>query len=217
MKAMTRAFLAFLCLLVACQSPSSNDCAQVERVVDLAVNRALHPDAGRHFGSFTYSPPSFSQTSEISNSKTINGNLATVNVPIFGFTGVVRVVKLWGIVTTTLGANHTAPLFRLNDQTAQVAITAAGAALNAAPVGTLIAKSALAATGTKLGVASVGVVVEPGLAEVVVWSEMIVIQKNGAATNIEYQYITTDAPTSGVIQFFMEYDPISANGAVAAL
>jgi hypothetical protein len=44
----------------------------------------------------------------------------------------------------------------------------------------------------------------------------IVIKKDGANTDIEYRYSTTNTPTSGVIQFFIEYIPLSASGALTA-
>src|SRR5258708_38393918 len=62
------------------------------------------------------------------------------NIPIFGVTGVIEVRGLWGIVTTTLGVNHTAASFRINDQSAQIYLTAAGGVdISAATPGPMIA------------------------------------------------------------------------------
>ena len=39
----------------------------------------------------------------------------TIVVPLFTLTGSVMITRLWGVVMTTLGSNHTAASFRLND------------------------------------------------------------------------------------------------------
>src|SRR3990167_7222633 len=57
---------------------------------------------------------------------TLVGNNETVVVPIFTLTGSVMLTRLCGVVTTDLGANHTAASWRLNDQTSQVYLTAVG-------------------------------------------------------------------------------------------
>lgn len=167
--------------------------------------------------SFTFQPNPFSSSYLLSNSKTMSANNTTANVPIFGITGTVRFLKLFAVVTTTLGANHTSPLFRTNDQTAQIALCTAGSALSAALPGATVGKTGLAATALNVQTANTGKLIEPSLTETVVFSEFVVVQKNGVTTNIEYQYATTDAPTSGVIQFFVEYQLLSAGAAVAAL
>lgn len=155
----------------------------------------------------------------VNTSKTLSANNTTVNVPIFRITGSVLVTKLYGVVTTVIGANHTGAGFRLNDQTAQVDITelAVGATLSALPAGTMIVKSALAATEASVLNASVGAVSEPGSAGINYNSECILTKKNGANTDIEYRYATTDAPTSGAIQFFCEYQALSASATITAL
>src|SRR5437868_2753789 len=81
----------------------------------------------------------------ISDTQTLSANNTTANVPIFGLTGTVEVLRIWGVVTTAIGANHTGGLLRLNDQTAQVSITTSGATLSAATAGTAIYKSGLSA------------------------------------------------------------------------
>src|SRR6185503_4310086 len=79
-------------------------------------------------------------------SKTLVGSNATVNVPIFSTVGIVEVLGLWGIVTTGLGANHTASAWRINDQTSQIYLTAVGGVdISTATAGSLISKVGLAA------------------------------------------------------------------------
>jgi len=152
------------------------------------------------------------------DTQTLVGNNTTVNVPIFGITGTIEVRGLWGVVTTVLGANHTAAYWRLNDQTAQVSITlSTGTTLSAIAAGSVIVKKGLAAAAlTKLDNVA-GAISEPTTLETPFFSPFVMVKKTAAATNIEYTYSTTDAPTTGAIQFFLRWLPISNDAAVAAL
>ena len=162
--------------------------------------------------------PNEEATIKLANIHTLTGNNTTVHDPIWGITGSVRILKLYGVVTTTLGANQTAVSYRLNDQTAQVAITsAAGTTISAAVAGSFIAKLGLAATAITYSSNAAGKIVEPTTLETLDFSEFIMQKKTAATTNIEFNYSTTDAPTSGAIQHFIEYEALSADGAVAAL
>lgn len=147
-----------------------------------------------------------------SSTITLSANNTTANVPVFHITGAVQVLALYGVVTGTIGANHTGGLFRLNDQTSQVAITATGVTLSGLAVGTTFVKKGLAAAAAVLLDNAAGRVSEPTTLETVYFSPFVAVQKTGATTDIEYQYATTDTPTSGVIQFFVLWYPVSANG-----
>lgn len=149
-------------------------------------------------------------------SQILSGNNTTVNTPIFRITGTVQCIALYGVVTTVIGANHTAGLYRLNDQTAQVAITASGATLSGLAAGTAIVKKGVAATALTLLDNAAGRVSEPTTLETSYFSPFVVMKKTGANTDIEYGYATTDAPTSGVIQHFLIWLPISQDAAVTA-
>lgn len=152
------------------------------------------------------------------NSKTLVGNNATVVVPIFGITGTVQFLSIYGVVTTVLGANNTAAAWRLNDQTAQVDITlSTGTALSGVAAGSVIVKKGLAAAALTLLNNSAGRVSEPTTLETPYFSPFVVTKKTAAATNIEFVYTTTDTPTSGVIQFFVTWLPVSQDAAVKAL
>ena len=153
------------------------------------------------------------------DSQTLVGSSATVNVPIFGFTGVIEVRGLWGIVTTTLGANHTASAFRINDQTAQIYLTAVGGPdISGYTVGSLIAKVGLVAAALTNKSAAVGYILEPTTLETHNFSPIIIGDKTGLTNNtIEYHYATTDAPTTGAIQFFLRWLPLSADADVTPL
>lgn len=153
----------------------------------------------------------------VNNSKTLIGNNTTTAVPIFGITQSISVIRLWAVVTTVLG-NHTAAYWRLNDQTAQVSITASsGTTLSSAAAGSVISKTGLAAAALTLLNNSAGRIAEPTTLETTYFSPFVAVQKTGAVTNIEYVYTTTDTPTSGVIQFFMEYKPLAINSNVTLL
>lgn len=153
------------------------------------------------------------------NSKTLSANNTTAVVPIWTITGSIHLIALWGVVTTTLGANNTAASWRINDSGAQTYLTAiAGTTLSALPSNTIIAKRG--ALGTALvAITSASANISEGVAaETIYFSPVLINQKTGAVTtNLEFRYTTTDTPTSGVIQFFAEWKPISANAAVTAV
>lgn len=167
---------------------------------------------------FPVTPADAALTAAVTNSKTMSANNTSAQVPIFGITGVVRITKLYGIVTTAL-LNHTGMFLRVNDQTAQVNLTLStiGATLTNFSAGSYFSKTALAATLATVQSSAAGRLVESATAGVPLDSQFVVVQKNGAATNIEYCYATTDAPTSGVIAFTCEYEPLSSTGAIIAL
>lgn len=146
----------------------------------------------------------------LSNSKTLTGNSTTTAVPIFHVTGTVQVLALWGNITTTLGANNTATYWRLNDQSAQVNITLnTGTALSGAVAGSTIVKKGLAGAALTFLDAASGRVSEPTTLETIYFSPFTAMQKTGnVTTDIEFVYSTTDTPTSGVINFYIQYIPI---------
>jgi hypothetical protein len=143
-------------------------------------------------------------------SKTLVANNTTAHVPIFGITGSVEIRGLWAVVTTVLG-NNTAAYFRVNDGTNTPAITvSSGTTLTSAPVGSLIVKKGLAAAAVTLLSAAASTVSEPTTLETPFFSPFVVTQLTaGVATNIEFTYTTSDTPTSGVIQFFLRWLPLS--------
>lgn len=148
-----------------------------------------------------------------SNVQTINGNNTTVALPLFHVTGTVEIRGLWGVITTDLGVNHTAAYWRLNDQTAQANITLnTGTTLSAKKAGSTIVKKGLAAAALVLLDNAAGVVSEPTTLETTFFSPFVAEKKTAATTDIEYVYTTTDTPTSGAIQFFARFIPLSSDG-----
>lgn len=153
-----------------------------------------------------------------STNVTFTGDSETVATPIFSVTGAVQVLGIYGVVTTDLGANHTAAAWRLNDQTAQVNITLnTGVDISAAKAGSVIVKKGLAAAAATYLNNSAGRVSEPTTLETMYFSPFVAVKKTGAATNIEYVYATTDSPTSGAMQFFVLWYPVSADGRVTPI
>lgn len=147
---------------------------------------------------------------------TLAGNNATVVTPIFTITGVVELRYLWGIITTDLGANHTAAAFRLNDQTAQVDITlATGSTLSGFKAGSAFYKKGLVGTAVTVINNSAGRANE-STANLDDFSRVVLTKKTGALTQIEYVYATTDTPTSGAMQLFAGWLPLSADGNLVA-
>lgn len=150
------------------------------------------------------------------NSQTLSGSNTTVVTPLFRISGTVEVRALYAVVTTVIGANHTAGFYRLNDQTAQVSITTSGATLSGLAVGTTIIKKGLAAAAITLLDNAAGRVSEPTTLETSIFTPFVVMKKTGANTDIEYSYATTDTPTSGVLQHFLRWVPLSVDANVVA-
>lgn len=147
--------------------------------------------------------------------QTLTGNSATVATPIFRITGSVEVRALYAAVTTDLGANNTAAYWRLNDQTAQPDITlATGTALSGAKAGSLIVKKGLAAAALTLLNNSAARISEPTTLETPFFSPFVITKKTAANSDIEFVYTTSDAPTSGVLQHFLRWIPLSADANV---
>lgn len=150
--------------------------------------------------------------------KTLTGNNTTVNVPLFTVAGSIEVLGIWGVVTTVLGANNTAAYFRGNDATNTPAITlATGTTLSAANVGSTIAKKGLAAAALTLIKSDQFRISEPTTLETTFFSPFELTGLNGGTSNIEFVYSTTDTPTSGAIEFFIRWVPLTEGAQVTAL
>lgn len=150
--------------------------------------------------------------------KTLVGNNTTVAVPLFTVAGSIEVLGIWGVVRTVLGANNTAAYFRGNDGTNTPAITlSTGTTLSAANVGSIIAKKGLAATAVTLIKSDQFRISEPTTLETTLFSPFELTGLNTGTSNIEFVYSTTDTPTSGVIEFFMRWIPLTEDAQVTAL
>ena len=143
----------------------------------------------------------------------------TLVIPLFSVTGTVQLLSLYGIVTTALAGNHRVGAFRLNDQTAQVQITSAtGPTMDSAPIGSMIIADVLAATAATFKSSAAGAVFQPATAGINPFSGSILTQKaGGIETDIEYCFTSSTNPTTGAMQFFCGFVPISVDGNITAL
>ncbi len=155
----------------------------------------------------------------LNTSQTLAANNTTAATALFGLTGVVEILRLWFIITTDLGSNITAAYYRLNDQTAQVDVTLnTGTAFSAFKAGSGGYKKGITTVALAAINNSAGRVNDSGTAnEFEDFGRCIITKKTAATTNIEFVYTTTNTPTSGVIQHFVEYRPVSSDGSLAVL
>lgn len=155
-----------------------------------------------------------------SKTQTLSGNNATVATPLFRITGTVQVTQLYAVVTTALGSNVTAAHWRSNDQTATLPISAAaGTTLSSLPAGSVLTRHSLVSVALKADSSSAAKVIDPVAATApAVHMPFCVVQKTaGVNTDIEFVYTTTNTPTSGVIQHFVEWQPLSEGSTLAVL
>jgi len=157
---------------------------------------------------------------QAAKTQTLTGNNATVSTALFKVTGNVKINQLYAVVTTVLGTNVTAAYWRLNDQTAQVAISlATGTALSSAPAGSLLARNSLVSVALALKSSAAGAVLDPvGATTPVEFMPFTVTQKTAAVeTDIEFTYSTTNTPTSGVLVHYIEYEALSPDASITVL
>lgn len=150
-------------------------------------------------------------------SKTIvtNVNNTTGSIVVFTIAGSIEVLRIFGVVSTVISANHTAAHLRLNDQTATIDLTLnTGITLSALAVGTTVYRSGLVAAALTLKDNVVGAFLDAQSAGNGVFTPFSVVKKTGAVTTIDYRYTTTDAPSTGGIQWFMAWRPLSADASV---
>jgi hypothetical protein len=147
----------------------------------------------------------------VSKSVTLTANNTTASEVLFTITGSVEVRALYGVVTTAIGANHTAAHWRLNDQTAQPVISlVTGSTLSAAPVGSIVTRRSLVSVAPVVLSSAAGVVSDPVAATAPAYfMPFVLVKKTGALTQVEYRYTTTDAPTTGAMKFSMRWIPLS--------
>lgn len=148
----------------------------------------------------------------------LTANNTTAAVPIFTVVGQVEVTGLYGVITTTLGANNTAAYWRTNDGSTQNSITLnTGTALSAAVAGGTLSKKAGVATALTLTAGTSGQVLESGTAGATYFQDFVLQATPGVTTNIEFVYSTTDAPTSGAITFYVRWVPITQGSSIVAI
>lgn len=145
---------------------------------------------------------------------TLDASNTTKSHVIFTVTGSVLIHRIWGEVTTVIGANHTKGHLRTNDQTATIDLSESvtGATLSALAVGTMLWRSGVLATALQLDDNAVGAIQDAVSAGNRVFSPFAVTKKSGAVTTIDYRYTSTDTPHSGAIKWRADWEPLSGGG-----
>jgi len=150
---------------------------------------------------------------------TFTGDSATVATPIFTITGVIELLKIWGVALVDFGTNHTDAHLRINDQTATDVVLSKTTTLDLSAIsaGATIIKNGLAAATLSYKTADAASALEPAVADEKNWTPAIIVQKTGGIqTDIEYVYTTSDSPTSGSMQFFAGWLPLSVGASLTA-
>lgn len=148
-----------------------------------------------------------------SMSMTLNVNNTTGSIVMFTITGSVLIHHLWGEVTTVISSNATAAHLRTNDQSANVDVTLnTGVTLSAAPVGSIIVRNGLVAAALVLKSNAAGAFLDAGTAGNGVFTPFSLHKKTAAVTTLDFRYTTTNAPSSGVILWTADWEPLSQDG-----
>lgn len=151
------------------------------------------------------------------NVKGMTGPTGSVFVPLFSIVGTLRITRLWGIVVTTIGPNHTDVYFDLWDGAIATAITkiAAAPSLNNFPVGSAIVKRGIVSVCAEARDATTSTIIDGVNDGMLVNTEFIATQKTGGVTTqVRYHYTSTDLAPAGSIQFYLEYQPYRLDGSV---
>ncbi|MEA2036864.1 MAG: hypothetical protein U9O94_05110 [Nanoarchaeota archaeon] len=153
---------------------------------------------------------------EIRRLGTLNGNNTSVTMNIFKVIGSVEILTAHGeVMDVTTLTNMTAVYTDLWDGTTAVNITANGAILSGAPVGSLIIKQKDSTNAMITVLANQARVTEPAN-DKKTHQPFIVTQKNGVDTYIRMNYTTTDAPIDAQILFIVKYRPIDGGSITLA-
>jgi len=89
--------------------------------------------------------------------------------------------------------------------------------LSSAAVGSVIQRTGVAATALTLSTSAAGRVTDTTAVKLQLFSPFTLVKKLNATTQIEYVYATTETPTTGAIDFFVKWLPLSSNGDLAAV
>ncbi len=156
--------------------------------------------------------PGFSFDSVLHKVLTLDGS-ASQN--LFQITGDVEVKYIYGAVETALAADVTGAVLELYDSTAAVDITATAAApaISSLPVGSYLAKTGAAAVIMTVQSSAAGAVVE-NVGNI--FALFTVMQKTAGA-NTFIRLTRAGAGASGVIDWRIEWRPLSSDGFVAVV
>ena len=152
-----------------------------------------------------------------SNTKILNANNTTAHVSVFTFTGTLRIVKLYALVTAALSSNITNVQFTVYDGTTRSSWSAStGCAMSSAPVGSTAIMGGLP-TAALTYLASSGISGGAGSTDLEPFQETN-LQANATATSyLEFSYTTTNTPASGAVQVLVQYEPLTSGAGMVAV
>ena len=151
---------------------------------------------------------------------TLTASNTTASAVLFKVTGSVQVLALWGVVTTELSSNITATHWRLDDQTAQVAISlATGTTLSSFTVGSSIVRRSLVSVALVGTNANAGAVIDPVAATAPgFFMPFVVTQKTAnVLTTIDFRYTTNNTPATGAIDFYVGWVPLTPGSKIESV
>lgn len=139
------------------------------------------------------------------------GGTGAQTANVLQFTGSLIVTNQWAVITevTTL-TNLTAMYATIYDGTNSIDLTADGAVLSGAPVGSYFTKDQVAAQPYSVNLADQCRMLET-LADRRSGRPFTITQKNGTNTYIRFHYTTTDNPVNFKIKIHFEYIPINGS------
>jgi len=145
------------------------------------------------------------------NGLTLDASNTTKSYNIFQVTGIVRIKKIQAHVETVLSANHTNCFIDIYDGSSVPLSKNTTLTLNAAPVGSLLIKNAAVASVLDYQSGANAFLSESSFNKPEV--EFVVGQKgDGTNTYIRFTHTTTDTPSSGVIHWHVQWEPVSDDG-----
>lgn len=146
-------------------------------------------------------------------SGTLNANNTSAIINLFKIIGTVEIIDAYGEISRVGTCNNlTNCFFDLSDGTNTVNITADGATLSGATVGTMVFKTLDSSNAATVVFSDECRLTEADTSKKT-HHPFIVTQKNGADTFIRCHYTTTDAPIDLDIDFYIVYQ--SKNGGYA--
>ena len=156
---------------------------------------------------------------EITKSITLDADSETKSYNLFTVTGICKITKLYGEITTVASSDVSACFCDLYDGSVNVDITESmsGADISGLPAGSLLIRELDAVSPFSVKDGTDNYISEESSTTYKVFAPLAVGQKgDGTTTNIRFTYTTFDSPSSGAIKFYIEYEAMSDDGAIAA-
>jgi len=137
-------------------------------------------------------------------------------INLFRVYGNCEVRRIYGVVTTVNG-NATSAGLRLTDGTTTVAITTVALDMSNSPVGSLLLKRALLSNPLLLGSSATSTILDPGAAtNKYMTTPTVVNESDVGITYIVFSYATTDTPTTGAVDWYCWWQPLSVGSYIEA-